>query len=39
VLPRIRFPELVEPGAELIDGSYVLPDAALADVPRSIRTT
>jgi uncharacterized protein (TIGR03032 family) len=38
VLPGIRFPELVEPAAELVDTSYVLPDAALAEVPLTLRT-
>ena len=33
VLPGIRFPEIVEPGAGVLDASFVLPDAALADVP------
>jgi uncharacterized protein (TIGR03032 family) len=34
VLEGIRMPEIVEPGAELAMSSFVLPDAALADVPR-----
>ena len=33
LLPH-RFPELVEPGAELVSGSFVLSDEALADVAR-----
>jgi uncharacterized protein (TIGR03032 family) len=32
VLHGIRYPELLEPDAELLRSSYVLPDAALADV-------
>ncbi len=32
-LPGIRFPEIVEPGASVLDASFVLPDAALADIP------
>lgn len=38
VLPGMRFPELVEPGAQLVDASFVLPDAALADVPAAVRS-
>jgi uncharacterized protein (TIGR03032 family) len=34
LLGGIRCPELVEPESELVDGSFILPDAALADVPR-----
>jgi hypothetical protein len=34
----LRFPELVEPGAQLVDASFVLPDAALADVPTGVRS-
>jgi hypothetical protein len=33
----MRFPELVEPGAPLADSAYVLPDAALAEVPAAAR--
>jgi len=32
VIPGLRYPELVEPGAPLADTAYVLPDAAMADV-------
>ncbi|HVT36545.1 MAG TPA: TIGR03032 family protein [Nevskiaceae bacterium] len=32
VLPGIRFPEILEPGHELVATSYALPDAALKDV-------
>jgi hypothetical protein len=35
-LPGIRFPEIVEPGADLVDGSFVLPDAAVDDVPAEL---
>jgi len=38
VLPGMRYPEIVEPGAELADSSFVLPDAALAQVPTELRT-
>jgi uncharacterized protein (TIGR03032 family) len=38
VLPGLRFPEIVEPGAQLVDASFVLPDDALADVPEGVRT-
>jgi uncharacterized protein (TIGR03032 family) len=34
LLDGVRCPELVEPEAELVEGSFVVPDAALADVPR-----
>ncbi len=37
VLPGIRFPELVNHDAELIGQSYVLGDAALAQVPPELR--
>lgn len=33
VLPNIRFPEIIDWDEQLIGSSYVLPDAALADVP------
>jgi uncharacterized protein (TIGR03032 family) len=32
-LQGIRYPEILEPDAELIGGSFVLSDEALADVP------
>jgi uncharacterized protein (TIGR03032 family) len=38
VLPGILYPELLEPGAELIENAFVLPDAALVDVPESARS-
>lgn len=34
VLPNIRFPEIIDWDEKLIGSSYVLPDAALADVPQ-----
>ena len=34
VLPGLRYPELVEPGAPLGDTAYVIPDSAMADVAR-----
>jgi uncharacterized protein (TIGR03032 family) len=37
LLTGMRFPELVEPGAPLADSAYVLPDAALAEVPAATR--
>ena len=36
MLPGVRYPEIVEPGAELVESSFVLPDAALADVPQAL---
>jgi uncharacterized protein (TIGR03032 family) len=38
VLAGQRWPEIVEPGAEILDTAYVLPDAALAEVPGAIRS-
>jgi uncharacterized protein (TIGR03032 family) len=37
-LAGIRFPDLVNHDLELIGSSYVLPDAALADVPAELRS-
>ncbi len=37
VLAGRRYPELVEPGADLAEQAFVVPDAALADVPPSAR--
>ena len=37
VLPGMRYPELVEPGAELADSAFVLPDNALEHVPEDLR--
>ena len=33
LLPGLRYPELVEPGAPLGDSAFVLPDLTIADVP------
>ena len=38
VLANQRWPEIVEPGAEILDTAYVLPEAALAEVPGAIRS-
>jgi uncharacterized protein (TIGR03032 family) len=35
-LPGIRFPEIVEQGADLAEGAFVLPDEAVADVPAEL---
>jgi hypothetical protein len=32
LLPRLRHPELVEPGAPLADTAFVVPDEALRDL-------
>ena len=37
-LPGLRYPEIVEPGAELADSAFVLPDAALTEVPAELRS-
>jgi len=37
-LPGIRYPEIVEPMAELVDSGFILPDSALADVPADLRS-
>jgi uncharacterized protein (TIGR03032 family) len=37
VLPGRRYPELVNDDAKLLENSFVVPDAALADVPASLR--
>jgi uncharacterized protein (TIGR03032 family) len=37
VLPNARYPELVLPGDALVADAFVLPDAALADVPQARR--
>ena len=34
VLPNLRFPEIIDWDEQLIGSSYVLPDEALADVPK-----
>jgi uncharacterized protein (TIGR03032 family) len=38
LLPGQRWPEIVEPGAELLETAYVLPDAALEQVPPAVRS-
>lgn len=35
ILYGLRFPELIEPESELVAGAYVLPPAALAEVPQT----
>ena len=37
VLQGVRWPELVEPDADLVDGSFVVPDAALSEVAHAAR--
>jgi len=37
-LPGLRYPEIVEPGADLADSAFVLPDSALTDVPAALRS-
>jgi hypothetical protein len=37
-LPGIRFPDVVNHDLELIGSSYVLPEAALAEVPAELRS-
>jgi uncharacterized protein (TIGR03032 family) len=37
LLPGVRFPDLINDNAELIGSSFVLPDAALRDVPDDLR--
>ena len=37
LLPGIRFPDLINDNAELVGSSFVLPDAALRDVPAELR--
>ena len=39
LLPGMRFPDLVNDDAELVGSSFVLPDAALRDVPAELRST
>lgn len=38
LLPGIRFPDLINDNADLIGSSFVLPDAALRDVPDELRS-
>ena len=37
VLPGRRYPELINDDEKLLENSFVVPDAALADVPASLR--
>ena len=37
VLPGRRFPELINDDEKLLENSFMVPDAALADVPASLR--
>jgi hypothetical protein len=37
VLPGRRYPELINDDNALLENSFVVPDAALADVPASLR--
>ncbi|MBM3693818.1 MAG: TIGR03032 family protein [Actinobacteria bacterium] len=37
-LPGIRYPEIVEQGADLADGAFVLPDHVVGDVPADLLT-
>ena len=37
VLPGRRYPELINDDAKLLENSFVVPDAALADVPAILR--
>jgi len=39
LLPGMRFPDLINDNAELVGSSFVLPDAALRDVPEELRST
>ena len=37
VLPGRRFPDLINDDETLLENSFVVPDAALADVPAALR--
>jgi uncharacterized protein (TIGR03032 family) len=39
LLPGMRFPDLINDNAELVGSSFVLPDAALRDVPAELRSS
>jgi uncharacterized protein (TIGR03032 family) len=39
LLPGMRFPDLINDDPELVGSSFVLPDAALQDVPAELRAT
>jgi uncharacterized protein (TIGR03032 family) len=38
VLPGVRYPEMVEPNAEISDSAFILPDDALAEVPAELHS-
>lgn len=38
LLPGMRYPDLINDNAELVGSSFVLPDAALRDVPAELRS-
>ncbi len=38
LLPGMRFPDLINDNAEIVGSSFVLPDAALRDVPAELRS-
>jgi uncharacterized protein (TIGR03032 family) len=38
LLPGVRFPDLINDNAEIVGSSFVLPDAALRDVPAELRS-
>ena len=38
VLPGRRYPELINDDEKLLENSFVVPDAALADVSPALRT-
>ncbi len=38
LLPGMRFPDVINDNAELVGSSFVLPDAALRDVPAELRS-
>ena len=37
VLPGLRWPELINDDESLLENSFVVPEAALADVPAALR--
>jgi uncharacterized protein (TIGR03032 family) len=39
VMPGIRCPEIAEIGADILDGAFVLPTEALAEVPEAMRSS
>jgi uncharacterized protein (TIGR03032 family) len=39
LLPGIRFPDLINDDTEIVGSSFVLPDAALRDVPADLRSS